>query len=61
MKIKKGKVYQMKLSGDQILLIQAMIVNGEIHDSLSESGKEMAQVLYESLEEDVEEVDGNKR
>lgn len=51
MKIKKEKVYQIKLSGHQILLIQTMITNTEIRDSLSADGQTMADVLYDSLDE----------
>ena len=55
-KIEKEKVYQIKLSGDQIKLMQAMILNSDIRNTLSELGQTQADVLYESLEEDSEEV-----
>lgn len=56
MKIKKETVYQVRLSGHYILLIQTMITNAKIRDSLSEQGKNMADVLYDSLECDSEEI-----
>jgi len=55
-KIEKEKVYQIKLSGDQIKLMQAMILNSDIRNTLSELGQTQADVLYEQLEEDSEEV-----
>ena len=54
--IEKEKVYQIKLSGHQIKLMQAMILNSDIRNTLSELGQTQADVLYESLEEDSEEV-----
>lgn len=54
MKIQKGKVYNFKLSGDQMLLIRLLIVNSEVYNSLNEQGKQMADVLYDSLETDGE-------
>ena len=55
-RIEKEKVYQIKLSGHQIKLIQAMILSSDIRDSLSEVGQIKADVLYESLEDDSEEL-----
>ena len=55
-RINKEKVYRIELSGFQIKLIQAMIVNSDIKDSLSELGQITADVLYKSLEDDSEEL-----
>lgn len=56
MKIEKDSVYEIKLSGHQILLIQTMIVNSDVRESLNANGLLMADVLYDSLEHDVEKI-----
>lgn len=56
MKIEKDSVYEIKLSGHQILLIQTMIVNSDVRESLNTNGLLMADVLYDSLEHDVEKI-----
>lgn len=56
MKIEKDSVYEIKLSGHQILLIQTMIVNSDVRESLNTNGLLMADILYDSLEHDVEKI-----
>lgn len=60
MKIKPDSVYQIKLSGHQIFLIRHLIIQGDIRRALSEKGQTIADALYESLENDIEEIKKDK-
>jgi hypothetical protein len=50
MKIQKDKLYQIKLSGDQILLIQELISNSPRLNALSIQGNSDGDDLYNLLE-----------
>lgn len=53
-KIKPNSIYQIKLSGHQIKLMQTAITQVKVHDCFNEKAELQADVLYDSLENDSE-------
>lgn len=54
-KIDKEKVYKVLLSGAQIIWIQTILTQA-MNLNLSEKGETISEVLYQTLEEESEEV-----
>ena len=54
-KIDKEKVYKVLLSGAQIIWIQTILAQAKLLQ-LNEQGETIAEVLYQTLEEESEEV-----